>query len=102
MVKSYALIDDNNTVINTLAFVNPTQYDLDNAIEVNGGVRLIEMTEDNWSTPGGSFDGESLWLPQPFPSWIKWEKSHWKAPIEYPQDDSNYRWNEDTLSWDIF
>jgi hypothetical protein len=102
MVKSYALLDENNVVTNTLAFVNPTQYDLDNAIEVNSGSKLIEMTEENWSTPGGLFDGENLWLPQPFPSWVKWEKSHWKAPIEYPQDDNNYRWNEDTLSWDIF
>jgi len=40
--------------------------------------------------------------PKPFNSWILNEDTCiWEAPVAYPQDDNNYRWNEQTLSWDI-
>jgi len=38
--------------------------------------------------------------PKPFNSWIlDTTTASWKAPIEQPNDDKNYIWNEDTLSW---
>jgi hypothetical protein len=40
--------------------------------------------------------------PKPFNSWILNEDTcRWEAPVAYPQDDNNYRWNEQTLSWDL-
>jgi len=38
--------------------------------------------------------------PKPFASWILDEETClWNAPTAYPEDDKNYTWNEETLSW---
>jgi hypothetical protein len=39
--------------------------------------------------------------PKPYASWILDEDTClWNAPIAKPDDDKQYTWNEDTLSWD--
>lgn len=38
--------------------------------------------------------------PQPFASWTLDENTcQWKAPVEYPNDDKFYTWNEESKSW---
>ena len=40
--------------------------------------------------------------PKPFNSWILNEDTClWNAPVAMPIDDNNYKWNEQTLSWDL-
>jgi len=43
--------------------------------------------------------------PKPFNSWILNEDTcRWNAPVAMPSDasfDKKYKWNEQTLSWDI-
>jgi len=40
--------------------------------------------------------------PKPFNSWILNETTcKWESSIPYPQDNNEYKWNEQTLSWDI-
>jgi hypothetical protein len=40
--------------------------------------------------------------PKPFNSWILNENTcKWESPIPYPQDNKEYKWNEQTLSWDL-
>jgi hypothetical protein len=40
--------------------------------------------------------------PKPFNSWILNEDTcKWEAPIPYPQDNNNYKWNEQNQSWDL-
>lgn len=40
--------------------------------------------------------------PKPFNSWLLNEQScNWEAPVAMPTDSINYKWNEQTLSWDI-
>lgn len=40
--------------------------------------------------------------PKPYPSWILNEDTlKWEAPVEKPQDDKKYKWNEETTSWDL-
>jgi hypothetical protein len=40
--------------------------------------------------------------PKPFNSWILNEDTcKWESPIPYPQDNKEYKWNEQTLSWDL-
>ena len=40
--------------------------------------------------------------PKPFNSWILNEDTClWNAPVAMPQDENQYRWNEQTLSWDL-
>ena len=39
--------------------------------------------------------------PQPYASWTLNEDSClWEAPTAYPDDGSEYTWNESTTSWD--
>lgn len=38
--------------------------------------------------------------PKPFNSWILNEETClWDAPIPYPDDENNYYWDEDIISW---
>jgi len=40
--------------------------------------------------------------PKPYESWILNEDSClWEAPVEYPNDDNQYNWNEETQTWDL-
>ena len=47
-----------------------------------------------------TFDFSTNRPPQPFSSWI-WDSENkvWEAPVPYPDDGNNYRWDEDTQSW---
>jgi hypothetical protein len=39
-------------------------------------------------------------ISSPFPSWSwDYELHKWKAPVEYPQDENSYDWDESTQSW---
>jgi hypothetical protein len=38
--------------------------------------------------------------PKPFASWILDEETcQWNAPVAMPTDGKQYKWNEDTISW---
>ena len=40
--------------------------------------------------------------PKPFNSWILNEDTcRWESPIPYPQDNNEYKWNEQNQSWDL-
>jgi hypothetical protein len=39
--------------------------------------------------------------PKSFNSWIlNNDTCRWEAPVAYPDDGEQYKWNEDTTSWD--
>ena len=37
---------------------------------------------------------------QPYPSWTR-QGSFWFPPVEYPNDNQRYSWNEENQSWDV-
>ena len=40
--------------------------------------------------------------PKPFNSWILNEDTcRWEAPVAYPDDGQNYKWNEENQTWDL-
>ena len=40
--------------------------------------------------------------PQPYPSWtLDPDTTDWIAPAPLPDDGRSYRWNEETLAWDL-
>ena len=40
--------------------------------------------------------------PKPFNSWVLNESTClWEAPIVKPDDNNNYKWNEENQSWDL-
>jgi hypothetical protein len=56
----------------------------------------------NYAGIGYTYDREldAFIPPKPFASWVLDEDTClWNAPTAYPEDDKNYTWNEDTLSW---
>ena len=39
--------------------------------------------------------------PQPYPSWtLNEDTCQWDSPTAMPDDGKNYKWNEDTTSWE--
>ena len=47
-------------------------------------------------------DRDAFIHKKPFNSWILNEDTClWNAPVSYPEDNNNYNWNEQTISWDI-
>ena len=128
-MASFAKIGLINKVIEVLSVVNEVLHD-SNGVEqeVNGIDFLTKLTgypvwkQTSYNTHGGvhnnngtpfrknhagigyTYDEDrDAFIPKkPFNSWILNEDTClWNAPIEYPQDDNEYIWNEQTLSWNI-
>jgi hypothetical protein len=39
-------------------------------------------------------------LPKPYPSWVLNTSNYeWEAPVPYPEDGHEYKWDEETQSW---
>lgn len=56
----------------------------------------------NYAGIGFTYDaGRDAFIPpQPYPSWLLDEATcNWNAPVAYPTDGKQYRWNEPTVSW---
>jgi hypothetical protein len=56
----------------------------------------------NFAGVGYSYDQarDAFIAPQPFSSWTLDEDTClWEAPVAYPTDGKDYKWNEDTTSW---
>jgi len=77
-----------------------TSYNTHGGVHNNGGTPLrknhagIGMIYDE--------DRDAFIAPKPFNSWILNEDTClWEAPVAYPQDENRYKWNEQTLSWDL-
>jgi hypothetical protein len=128
-MASFAKIGLNNKVIEVLSVVNEVLHD-SNGIEqeVNGIDFLTKLTgypvwkqtsynthggvHDNGGTPlrknhagiGYTYDEDrDAFIPKkPFNSWILNEDTClWESPIPYPQDNNEYKWNEQNQSWDL-
>jgi len=58
----------------------------------------------NYAGIGYTYDStrDAFISPKPYNSWILDEDTcTWEPPINKPDDDNFYDWNEDTLSWDL-
>ncbi len=128
-MASFAKIGLNNKVIEVLSVVNEVLHD-SNGIEqeVNGIDFLTKLTgypvwkQTSYNTHGGVHDNNGTPLrknhasigmiydedrdafisKKPFNSWILNETTClWESPIPYPQDNNQYKWNEQNQSWDL-
>lgn len=69
-----------------------------------GGVHLLGGTplRKNYAGVGYTYDEkkDAFIPPQPFPSWILDEETClWEPPIERPNDDKYYIWDEEIQGW---
>jgi len=71
-----------------------------NSDEPDGGIALRK----NYAGVGYTYDSDkdAFYASQPYPSWLLNEDScQWESPIPYPDDGSDYNWNEENQSWDV-
>ena len=77
-----------------------TSYNTHGGVHNNGGTPLRK----NHAGIGYTYDEtrDAFIAPKPFNSWILNEDTcRWEAPVAIPENNSMYRWNETTLTWDI-
>jgi hypothetical protein len=77
-----------------------TSYNTVGGVHNNGGIPFRK----NYAGIGYTYDEtkNAFIPPKPFNSWILSEDTClWNSPVDYPQDDNRYTWNESTLTWDI-
>ena len=58
----------------------------------------------NYAGIGYIYDqtNDVFYAPQPFPSWILDKTTWlWNAPIPYPTDGKQYKWNETIKNWEL-
>ena len=70
-----------------------------------GGVHRLGGTplRKNYAGIGFFYDqAKDVFIPpQEFPSWtLNEDTCLWEAPVAYPNDGKNYRWNEETTNWE--
>jgi hypothetical protein len=108
---------DSNNVVTQVVVVNNNEL-LDNGVEnENKGVEFLNSLfghnrwkqtsysgkiRKNYAGIGYSYNEtlDAFISPQPFASWTLDENTcQWKAPVDYPNDDKFYTWNEESKSW---
>ena len=118
----YAFVDENNLV--TEVIVGKDEIDLVDNItsweDYYGALRGQTCLRTSYNTYGGSHseggtpfrknyagpgfsydpDRDAFIPPKPYESWLLDEATClWQAPIEYPAEDGDYMWDEETVSW---
>jgi len=108
----WAEINENNIVIRVLVGDNNDpngdegyQWLIDNLggrwikTSYNGNIRK------NYAGSGYSYnqDLDAFVPPKPYDSWILNEETAlWNPPVDYPDDENRYVWNEQDLSWELY
>jgi hypothetical protein len=120
----YAFLDENNIVTHVIVGKNEGEDGVDweqfygavrTSYNTAGGVYYDPETNQpaqdqskafrkNYAGIGYSYDSaRDAFIPsKPFESWLLDEFScTWKPPVEYPNDNNKYIWNESLLEWII-
>tara|TARA_R110000868_G_scaffold397154_1_gene669695 strand:+ start:392 stop:802 length:411 start_codon:yes stop_codon:yes gene_type:complete len=85
--------------------VKQTSYNTSGAVHYTDGVPSADQSKAfrfNYAGIGYTYDSgrDAFISPKPYESWVLDEASClWDAPVEYPTDGSEYRWDEDSLLW---
>jgi len=77
-----------------------TSYNTHSGVHSSGGTPLRK----NHAGIGYTYDEDrDAFIPKkPYNSWILNEQTcNWYAPVNKPEDDNMYSWNELNLSWDL-
>jgi hypothetical protein len=88
------------TKLHGWAIWKQTSYNTHGGIHDNGGTPFRK----NHAGVGYTYDEDrDAFIPKkPYNSWILNEQTcNWEAPVAYPTDDKNYKWNETNLNWEL-
>ena len=115
----FAKIGLNNKVIEVVTVSNNELLDANNVEqEVNGVNFLTQLTgwaiwkqtsynnnfRKNYAGIGYTYDEDrdAFISPKPKTTWVLDENTcTWKPPIDRPQDNKHYSWNEENQTWDL-
>jgi hypothetical protein len=86
-MKTYALIDENNKVLNISV--------ADSSWDATG---WVEVPENNPAYINGDYHEGYFYPEQPFASWTR-SNGQWVAPIAKPIDEKLYDWDEGVGNW---
>ena len=118
----YALINDQNIVVQVIVGVDETETQMDNGVEVGGSAEAWEAfyaaqpwhagltckrtsynnnIRKQYAGIGFTYDAEAdvFISPQPFPSWTLDSNHDWQPPVARPAEGA-WVWNETTQTWD--
>ena len=93
-------IDFLNNLYNTRDVFKQTSYNTYGGEHKLGGTPFRK----NYATIGGTYDSsrDAFIPPKPHSSWVLNETTcQWESPVEKPEDDNYYVWNEETQQWDL-
>ena len=93
-------IDFLNTLYKTRNVWKQTSYNTREGVHILGGTPFRK----NYAGVGYTYDQtrDAFIPPKPFNSWTLNETTClWEAPVVKPEDNNNYKWNEDTQQWDL-
>ena len=85
-MKKYALLNDNNIVIN---------ISIANDVWDNTG--WIEYTDNNPASVGGDYVNDYFYCVQPYASWTR-DNGRWLPPSPMPTEGI-WVWDEENLMW---
>lgn len=112
----FAQLDSNNIVVQVIVVHNNELLDENGESEAKGiafcqslflNTTWVQTSYNkkfrkNYAAIGHSYDAErdAFVPPQPYGSWVLNESTcDWEAPVPYPEDNKNYKWNEESTSW---
>jgi len=94
-------IDFLNTLHGTNDVWKQTSYNTKGGVHTLGGTPFRK----NYAGKGYKYDStrDAFISPKPFKSWtLNEDACLWEAPVAYPDDGKDYKWNEETTSWVLF
>ena len=71
-----------------------------NVYDDNYELSFNQLLVTNPAYVGGDYVNGYFYPPKPYPSWTR-NNGNWIPPVAKPEDDNMYKWNEQTLSWDL-
>lgn len=98
-IPIYAKLDENNVVINII--VAKPEY----IASLPDAEYYVLATSSDLSKPradiGTTYNKDSdLFLhPQPYPSWKLNASYQWVPPVDFPETNGSYEWDEPTQTW---
>lgn len=115
----FAILDENNIVINVIVVNNNDCLDENGNESETVGIAFCKSIigkdttfvqtsynsniRKNYAGVGYTYDAtrDAFISPKPYESWVLDEETcRWEAPIPYPGDENTrYAWDEETVSW---
>ena len=106
----YAFLDDSNIVTEVIVGIEETELIEGKSPEdwygEFRGQKCVRTSYNaniryNYAGIGFTYDEEAdaFIPPKPFQSWVLNDQFSWIAPIDYPQDENRYYWDEEAGNW---